>query len=123
MKNKQEESCVVNPNGRIYPPEVMEKAFADFIEKTIANKNYYGELSHGNDIEVIPEINIQLESKNVESKIIYMPWIIINPPYMLVSGYGQKTRRVWTKSKKKIILYYLYRITHIKYFLTQYNKN
>lgn len=71
----------------------------------------------------IPEINIKLETRNVESKskTVYTPYILVETPYII---YFDKngTRKIWTKNKRKIILYYLYRLTGIKWFIKKYNQ-
>lgn len=69
----------------------------------------------------IPTINIKLEERVVESKVIYSPYMIIETPYMVFVDKNGK-RKVWTKDKKKIILYYLYKITKIKWFIKKYNE-
>jgi hypothetical protein len=74
-----------------------------------------------NDENKIPEINLKLESREVQGKVVYTPWKIIDTPYMILSD-RNGTRRVWIKSKKKIILYYLYKITRIEWFINQYLK-
>ena len=47
--------------------------------------------------------------------------MIIETPYMIVVDKNGK-RKVWTKDKKKIFLYYLYKITKIKWFIKKYNE-
>ena len=69
----------------------------------------------------IPSIDLKLESKQIEGKIIHVPWIIVETPYMIFSD-KNGTRKIWTKNKKKIILYYLYKITKIKWFIRKYNE-
>ena len=71
--------------------------------------------------EEIPTINITLEERVVEPKVIYSPWVIIETPYMVFVDKNGK-RKVWTKNKKRIVLYYLYQITRIKWFLKKYNE-
>jgi hypothetical protein len=69
----------------------------------------------------IPTIDLKLETKEVKGGVVYTPWIIIETPYMIFSDkYG--TRKIWTKNKKKIILWYLYKITRIRWFIKKYNK-
>jgi hypothetical protein len=71
--------------------------------------------------EEVPVLNLKLTTKEVKSGIIHVPWIVIDTPYMIVSDkYGSK--RVWIKSKKKIILYYLYKFTKVKWFIKKYNE-
>jgi hypothetical protein len=73
------------------------------------------------DNDKIPSIDLKLESKQIEGKIIHVPWIIVETPYMIISD-KNGTRKVWTKDKIKIILYYLYKITSIKWFIHKYNE-
>lgn len=70
---------------------------------------------------ITPEVTIKLYSKKIESKVIHTKWTIINTPYMIFYD-GEKTRRMYIKNKKKIILYYLYRLTGIKWFIKKYNE-
>jgi hypothetical protein len=69
----------------------------------------------------IPEINLKLEEKTVEGKIITIPYIIVETPYMIYSD-KDGTRKIWTKNKCKIVLWYLYRITRITWFIKKYNR-
>ena len=71
--------------------------------------------------ESIPTIDLKLETKEIKGGMIYCPYILIETPYMIISDMNG-SRKVWTKNKKKIILYYLYRITKIEWFIRQYNK-
>jgi hypothetical protein len=73
------------------------------------------------DKEEIPTIDLKLETKEVKSGIIYVPWIIVETPYMIFSD-KNGTRKIWTKNKKKIILWYLYKITRIEWFIKKYNE-
>lgn len=59
-----------------------------------------------NTKDQIPEIDLKLETRTVESKIVYAPFIMVETPYMILSD-SDGTRRVWTRNKKKIALYYL----------------
>jgi len=74
-----------------------------------------------NKEDEIPSIDLKLESKQIEGKIIHVPWIIVETPYMIFSD-KNGTRKIWTKNKKKTILYYLYKITKIKWFIRKYNE-
>jgi len=74
-----------------------------------------------NKEEEIPTIDLKLETKEVKSKVIKTNWTIVETPYMILSD-KNGTRRIWTNSKKKIILYYLWQITRIKWFVKKYNK-
>ena len=69
----------------------------------------------------IPTLNIKMEERIVESKITYTPWIFIETPYIILSD-KNGTRKIWTKNKKKIVLYYLHKITRIKWFIKKYNE-
>ena len=69
----------------------------------------------------IPTINIKLEERVVEPKTVHSSWMIIETPYMIVVDKNGK-KKVWTKDKKKIILYYLYKITGIKWFIKNYQR-
>lgn len=71
----------------------------------------------------IPEIDLKLESKEIKSRIVKVnvPYVFLETPYIILSD-KDGTRRIWTKSKKKIILYYLWKITKIKWFVNKYNK-
>jgi hypothetical protein len=71
--------------------------------------------------EEIPTIDLKLETKEVKSGIIYVPWIIVETPYMIFSD-KNGTRKIWTKNKKKIVLWFLYKITRIKWFIKKYNE-
>ena len=71
--------------------------------------------------EEIPTINIKMEERIIESKVVYTPWIVIETPYMIFSD-KNGTRKIWTKNKKKIVLYYLHKITGIKWFIKKYNE-
>ena len=73
------------------------------------------------DKEEIPTIDLRLETKEVKSGLIYVPYILLETPYMIFSD-KDGTRKIWTKDKKKIILYYLYKITRIKWFIKKYNE-
>lgn len=69
----------------------------------------------------VPTLDLKLETKEVKSDIITVPYIFVTTPYMIVSD-KNGTRKVWIKSKKKIALYYLYQITKIKWFIKKYNE-
>lgn len=57
----------------------------------------------------------------VERKERPLNYTSYHPPY--IDFYGEKkTVRVWTPNKKKIVLYYLFQITRIKWFLKKYNE-
>ena len=71
--------------------------------------------------ENIPEIKVDLESKEIKSGIVMVPYILVTTPYATISD-KNGTRKVWIKSKQKIFLYYAYQITRIKWFIKQYNK-
>ena len=69
----------------------------------------------------IPTLNIKMEERIVESKITYTSRIVIETPYIILSD-KNGTRKIWTKNKKKIVLYYLHKITGIKWFIKKYNE-
>lgn len=73
------------------------------------------------DNEEVPTINLKLETKEIKSGIVYTPYILFQTPYMMVSD-ANGTRKVWTRNKWKIALYYLYRITRIEWFIKKYNE-
>jgi len=73
------------------------------------------------DKKEIPTIDLRLETKEVKSGLIYVPWIIIETPYMILSD-KNGTRKIWAENKWKIVLYYLYKVTGIKWFIKKYNK-
>lgn len=50
--------------------------------------------------EEIPTINITIEEKTVEGKIIKIPYILVETPYVIYSD-KDGTRKIWIKSKKK----------------------
>ena len=73
----------------------------------------------------IPTIGLKLETKEVKSEIrkLNSNYMVIEPPYFLFSEYGnEETIKIWTKNKKKIILWYLYKITRIEWFIKKYNE-
>ena len=74
-----------------------------------------------NNLDKIPTLNIKMEERIVESKTTYTSWIVIETPYMIFSD-KNGTRKIWTKNKKKIVLYYLHKITGIKWFIKKYNE-
>ena len=74
-----------------------------------------------NEETKIPEINLNLKSKTIEGGSIYVPYVLVSTPYMMVSD-CHGTRKVWIKSKRKIILYYLYKLTKILWFIKKYNQ-
>ena len=71
--------------------------------------------------EEIPTINLKMETKEVKGGVVHTPWMIIETPYITLSD-KDGTRKIWTKDKKKIILWYLYKITRIKWFIKKYNE-
>ena len=71
--------------------------------------------------EEIPTIDLKMETKEIKSRIVYVPYVIFQTPYMMISD-ANGTRKVWTTNKWKIALYYLYKITRIKWFIHKYNK-
>jgi hypothetical protein len=71
--------------------------------------------------EKIPTIDLKLVTKEVKGKIIHTPYFFVETPYIILSDKDGE-RKIWTNSKKKIILYYLWRITRIEWFVKKYNK-
>jgi hypothetical protein len=69
----------------------------------------------------IPEINLKLEEKIVEGKLITVPYVFVETPYIIYSDI-HGTRKIWTKNKWKLILWFLYRMTRITWFVKKYNK-
>jgi hypothetical protein len=73
------------------------------------------------DKEKIPTIDLKMETKEVKGGIVYTPWMVIETPYIIYSD-KNGTRKIWTNNKKKIILWYLYKITRIEWFIKKYNE-
>ena len=71
--------------------------------------------------EEIPTIDLKLETIEVKGKVIHTSRILVETPYMILSD-KNGTSKIWTNNKKKIILYYLWRITRIDWFVNKYNK-
>lgn len=71
--------------------------------------------------EEIPTVDLKLETIEVKGKVIHTPWIVVETPYVILSD-KNGTSKIWTNNKKKIILYYLWRITRIDWFVNKYNK-
>jgi hypothetical protein len=71
--------------------------------------------------EKIPTIDLKMETKEVKGGIVYTPWMVIETPYIIYSD-KNGTRKIWTNNKKKIILWYLYKITRIEWFIKKYNE-
>ena len=69
----------------------------------------------------IPTIDLKMKTKEVKSGIVYTPYILVETPYMIFSD-KDGTRKIWTNDKIKILLYYIYRITNIKWFIKKYNQ-
>jgi hypothetical protein len=69
----------------------------------------------------IPTIDLKIETKEVKGGIVYTPWMVIETPYIIYSD-KNGTRKIWTNNKKKIILWYLYKITRIEWFIKKYNE-
>ena len=69
----------------------------------------------------IPTIDLKMETREVKGKVVHTPYMFVETPYMIFSD-KNGTRRIWTNNKKKIILYYLWRITRINWFIKKYNK-
>jgi hypothetical protein len=73
------------------------------------------------DKEEIPTIDLKIETKEVKGGIVYTPWMVIETPYIIYSD-KNGTRKIWTKNKKKIVLWFLYKITRIEWFIKKYNE-
>jgi hypothetical protein len=73
------------------------------------------------DKEKIPTIDLKMETKEVKGGIVYTPWMVIETPYIIYSD-KNGTRKIWTKNKKKIVLWFLYKITRIEWFIKKYNE-
>ena len=73
------------------------------------------------DKEKIPTIDLKMETKEVKGGIVYTPWMVIETPYIIYSD-KNGTRKIWSKNKKKIVLWFLYKITRIKWFIKKYNE-
>jgi hypothetical protein len=69
----------------------------------------------------IPTIDLKIETKEVTGGIVYTPWMVIETPYIIYSD-KNGTRKIWTKNKKKIALWFLYKITRVKWFIKKYNE-
>ena len=69
----------------------------------------------------IPTIDLKMETKEVKGGIVYTPWMVIETPYIIYSD-KNGTRKIWTKNKKKIVLWFLYKITRIEWFIKKYNE-
>lgn len=79
------------------------------------------EIPNKNSEKNIPTIDLKLESRIVEGKSINSRYILVETPYIIFSDkFG--IRKLWTKDKWKIILWYLWKITRINWFVKQYNK-
>lgn len=76
-----------------------------------------------NEDNKIPELNLKMETRTVEAKtgVLRTPYVLVTTPYMILSD-KDGTRRVWTRNKRSIILYYLYKITRIEWFIKKYNE-
>ena len=73
------------------------------------------------------EITLELEKiierrlREDKNKIVYLPFILVQRPYILLSD-KNGTRKIWEKDKLKIVLFYLWRITKIEWFVKKYNQ-
>ena len=74
-----------------------------------------------NNEKEIPTIDLKMETIEVKGKVFHTPYMVVETPYMIFSD-KNGTKRIWTNNKKKIILYYLWRITRINWFIKKYNK-
>lgn len=55
------------------------------------------------------------------NKLVNSPITLVQRPYILLSD-KNGTRKIWEKDKLKIVLYYLWRMTKIKWFVKKYNQ-
>ena len=93
-------------------------------EFTISDFEYFAMIkleSYELSKEEIPTIDLKLETKEVKGRVVYTPWMVIETPYLIFSD-KDGTRKIWTKNKWKIVLYYLYKVTRIEWFIKKYNK-
>ena len=93
-------------------------------EFTISDFEYFAMIkleSYELSKEEIPTIDLKLETKEVKGCVVYTPWMVIETPYLIFSD-KDGTRKIWTKNKWKIVLYYLYKVTRIEWFIKKYNK-
>ena len=76
-----------------------------------------------NNEKEIPTIDLKIETKEVKVDVGYVKtnWTIVETPYMILCD-KNGVSKIWTNNKKKIILYYLWRITKIEWFVKKYNK-
>jgi len=75
--------------------------------------------------EKVPEISLKMESREVKSEVRKLPssFLLVESPWMLLGEYGKPgTRKLWTKSKWKIFLYYLWRVSGIRAVARYYNQ-
>jgi hypothetical protein len=78
-------------------------------------------MESNDDQKIIPTLDLKTETKEVKGKAVQVPWMVITTSYLILSD-GNVKRRIWTKDKWKIVLYYLYRITRIEFFIKKYNQ-
>lgn len=69
----------------------------------------------------MPTLDLKLETKTIKTGVIHVPYIMYEPPYMILMD-KDGTRKIWTNDKIKIVLYYLYKVTRIKWFIKKYNQ-
>jgi hypothetical protein len=67
------------------------------------------------------EVNLKLTEQKIEPKTVYVPWIFIQTPYIIISD-SKGCRKVWIKNKRKILMWFLYKMTGSKHIARIYNK-
>ena len=96
--------------------ESQEQIYQKFLETIKQQK-----VMNNNLDKKIPTIDLKIETKEVTGGIVYTPWMVIETPYIIYSD-KNGTRKIWTKNKKKIALWFLYKITRVKWFIKKYNE-
>ena len=99
----------------------MKESIKNLREIPVVPQSDREKLQEGLNEQEIPTIDLKMVTKEVKGSVVYTPWTIIETPYMIISDRGG-SRKVWTRNKWKIALYYLYKITGIKWFIHKYNK-
>jgi hypothetical protein len=85
--------------------------------------DWWNNLDGNTEEEITLELEKIIERRLSEdkNKIVYLPFVLIQRPYILLSD-KNGARKIWEKDKLKIVLYYLWRITKIKWFVKKYNQ-
>jgi len=66
-----------------------------------------------------PELNLKMETIQVESKIVHVPWVVITTHMYVCDKNG--TRKFRLVSRWKLFKYWLYRITKIRALIKNFN--